>query len=170
MASARQTGLVKVGSKTKRGFLRNHWVVWLCSKPIRYYNVMLCFSDFLKFFGLNLIKGYNEICTTLLISAHYGKYFTSYITEPERSSGWLTCSVIWDVEACFHFNVSSDDQGSHPDDISVSVMPKSIIHGVVITIELIEAYWRRMVSGICVNSGSDNNSLNIRWQTTTENR
>ena len=40
-------------------------------------------------------------------------------TETERSPGWLPLSSLGTLKPAF--NVPSDDQGSHPDDFSVSV-------------------------------------------------
>ena len=40
--------------------------------------------------------------------------------EMERLSGWLPWSSLWTLKLVF--NVSSDDQGSHPDDLIVSVV------------------------------------------------
>ena len=42
------------------------------------------------------------------------------ITETKMSSGWLPWSSLETLKLVF--NVSSDEQGSHPDDISVSVI------------------------------------------------
>ena len=50
-----------------------------------------------------------------------------YITETERSSGWLSCSSLEMLKASF--NVPSDDQGSHPADISVSVILLQLMLG-----------------------------------------
>ena len=45
--------------------------------------------------------------------------FVDWHTETERSSGWLPGSSLETLKLVF--NVSNDDEGSHPDDLSVSV-------------------------------------------------
>ena len=55
----------------------------------------------------------------LEISAMNKKQFSLLYTEMERSSGWLPWSSLKTLNASF--NVPSDNQGSHPDDVSVSV-------------------------------------------------
>ena len=58
-----------------------------------------------------------------LIKAEPTEYYTRWTahnsTETERSSGWLPWSSLGTLKLTF--NVSSDEQGSHPDDLSVSV-------------------------------------------------